>query len=639
MVPRMIPVYSIYRKSGHSPLALGMVAAAARHYQGGMLDEAFKFIEAPISSLDSALDLIREHGPGVLLCSDYVWTDRENLELTRRVKELYPEAITVHGGPSVPKYDYAWREYFASRPTVDVIVHGEGEITAPLLLERLAAHADPFDASRRLLSDIAGITYRDGDRPVHARDRERIVDLDALPSPYLDGWFSREHASTWIAAIVETNRGCPYGCTFCDWGSATLSKIRKFAMERVRAEIEWVARHRIGILWIADANFGIFDRDVAIAEWIGRCRRTFGYPRQVVVNYAKNATKRLAEIMRIFTTTDVRSDALISIQTHDEQTLRNIERSNIKLERYEELIGIFRSENLPISTDLIFALPGSTIETLMRDLQFFFDRRIYAKLHPAQVLVNSPMAHRDYMRKFAIEADADGFVTSTYSCTPDDIRTMWALREWYMLLVGFCVLKYFLYYVQLDGDIPAIQFIYDLHRAVGEDEETYPALSRLLHDWRNVEEDEPYERVLRRRSAQEWAAVYAEVKRFTRTRYGITDPALDDVLIVQARLMPSTDRALPERLDLSHDVVSYYAAVAAAGNLQDLKSPAWKRLSEHPPGALTVSDPSGLCDPAVEDLRTYDIRGLDWELASDLMTYKVPSHFIAESSRTAGGQS
>ena len=26
---------------------------------------------------------------------------------------------------------------------------------------------------------------------------------------------------------IETNRGCPYGCTFCDWGSATMSRARK----------------------------------------------------------------------------------------------------------------------------------------------------------------------------------------------------------------------------------------------------------------------------------------------------------------------------------------------------------------------------------------------------------------------------
>ena len=46
-------------------------------------------------------------------------------------------------------------------------------------------------------------------------------------------------------AILETNRGCPYGCTFCDWGSATLSRIRKFDLDRVFAELEWCAQHEV----------------------------------------------------------------------------------------------------------------------------------------------------------------------------------------------------------------------------------------------------------------------------------------------------------------------------------------------------------------------------------------------------------
>ena len=29
-------------------------------------------------------------------------------------------------------------------------------------------------------------------------------------------------------ATLETNRGCPFACTFCDWGSLTYAKIRKF---------------------------------------------------------------------------------------------------------------------------------------------------------------------------------------------------------------------------------------------------------------------------------------------------------------------------------------------------------------------------------------------------------------------------
>ena len=83
-------------------------------------------------------------------------------------------------------------------------------------------------------------------------------------------------------AILETNRGCPYGCTFCDWGSATQSRIRKFDLDRVFAELEWCATHKVHQVFLADANFGIFERDVEIAEKVAELKLEHGYPRAAV---------------------------------------------------------------------------------------------------------------------------------------------------------------------------------------------------------------------------------------------------------------------------------------------------------------------------------------------------------------------
>lgn len=50
--------------------------------------------------------------------------------------------------------------------------------------------------------------------------------MPIFPSPYLTGEFDEIDPARWRSATIETNRGCPYGCTYCDWGSATLSRIR-----------------------------------------------------------------------------------------------------------------------------------------------------------------------------------------------------------------------------------------------------------------------------------------------------------------------------------------------------------------------------------------------------------------------------
>src|SRR5947209_2679156 len=51
-----------------------------------------------------------------------------------------------------------------------------------------------------------------------------------VASPWLTGLLdpsmelARKHGYR-VVAPWETNRGCPYSCTFCDWGSNTLSKL------------------------------------------------------------------------------------------------------------------------------------------------------------------------------------------------------------------------------------------------------------------------------------------------------------------------------------------------------------------------------------------------------------------------------
>ena len=103
------------------------------------------------------------------------------------------------------------------------------------------------------------------------------------------------------------------------------------------AELEWSARHQIDIASIADANFGIIERDVEIAEKIAELKRKYGYPRTVATNYAKNTVKHLRKIVEIFADVEILTEGVVSLQSMDEPTLKIIRRSNIKLEKYDEL--------------------------------------------------------------------------------------------------------------------------------------------------------------------------------------------------------------------------------------------------------------------------------------------------------------
>src|SRR5690606_4749801 len=214
-----------------------------------------------------------------------------------RSKAASPHSVTIHGGPDSPKYPHDVTRYFEIHPHVDIIVHGEGEATTAEVLAALVGHIGDGPPDLSVLRDVPGISFRLADEVVRTADRERIADLDTIPSPMLTGLFDAFADAHAFGAPSETNRGCPYGCTFCDWGSATLSRIRKFDIDRVFAEIEWCGQNQIPTIGFTDANFGIFERDVEIAEKVAAVKREYGFPRDCYTNFAKNTAKHLRKIV------------------------------------------------------------------------------------------------------------------------------------------------------------------------------------------------------------------------------------------------------------------------------------------------------------------------------------------------------
>ena len=192
--------------------------------------------------------------------SVYVWNIQYSLAVARALKRHRPDVLIVMGGPQVPDQAEAFlRKY----PFVDLVCHGEGERTFLDVLERRAARSWEGVGSASCLN-------ADGRFIANPR-RRRMTDLDDIPSPMLDGTYEEVMQSApdqeWLATW-ETNRGCPFTCSFCDWGSATGSKISRFSDDRLFQEIEWLADHRIQHLIVCDANFGMLLRDVEIARRI-----------------------------------------------------------------------------------------------------------------------------------------------------------------------------------------------------------------------------------------------------------------------------------------------------------------------------------------------------------------------------------
>ena len=333
--------------------------------------------------------------------SNYIWNWKYNNGLAKRVKELNPECLIIFGGVQVPITD---PEIFIKYPYIDICVKSEGEYVFKNILE---THVHDKD-----FAQIKGILYNDRNRLtsslIDTGDAIRIENLDNIPSPYLTGLFDdiiAENPDVNWSGMFESNRGCPYKCTFCDWGSLTFSKVKKFDIDRTLAELEWAAKNKIEFLYLSDANFGMFfERDMAIAEKIVEMVKATGYPKATHMTWAKNSKRDVIKIAERLNANGVPHPMYISVQSLNEHTLEIIERKNMEMSQIGEMFQLCQENNLPTFTEVICGLPSETLDTWKQNFYGLYDVNNHEGIavYQCAVLENAEM-NLTQVEKYGIE--------------------------------------------------------------------------------------------------------------------------------------------------------------------------------------------------------------------------------------------
>jgi radical SAM superfamily enzyme YgiQ (UPF0313 family) len=292
--------------------------------------------------------------------SCYTWNVADFLAIAATVKAAVPETLVVAGGPHVQRAE----DFLGSEP-IDVVVLGEGEVTFTELLDCAGPAEWP---------NVAGLAWLEGtngsSRVLRTGERPRTSELDRFPSA-LDVIELRDADGkpAYRAVAYETNRGCPYRCAFCEWGTGLIgSKIYKFSHERVRSDIERLAAGGIETLFICDANYGLFPEDEAVAELLAELKRNVGYPRTIGTSWAKNHSERVRKIVRLFHREGLLLHYHLALQTVTPKALELSNRRNMKSNDYEPIAREMSAEGIPIAAELIWGLPGETLAEFERGL-------------------------------------------------------------------------------------------------------------------------------------------------------------------------------------------------------------------------------------------------------------------------------
>ncbi len=211
------------------PLGFVYIAGALRKagFEPVIYDAMTKFHD-----FEDIAKRIEEERPAVVVTTCYTSTYPAGKRLLEIAKQVSPSIVTVMGGVHST---FMWKEVLEDCQAVDFIVRYEGEVSFPELLLALSGNGD--------LRKVRGIACRQNGKPVANSLAPYIENLDGLTKAWdLLDWedyvyFASDNKRL---AILDTSRGCPFGCTFCSQQRYWEKSWRARNPEKVIEEIEYL---------------------------------------------------------------------------------------------------------------------------------------------------------------------------------------------------------------------------------------------------------------------------------------------------------------------------------------------------------------------------------------------------------------
>jgi len=384
---------NLYGHNAHLPYAAGCVAANAfsmpeirRHYQLG----EFIFLRTPIEEVLAKLD-----EPYMVAFSCYIWNMEYHKALASAIKARWPGCYILFGGHQVNN-DNASQLH--ELPDINFLIHRAGEEAFAALLLALQNGDD--------LAGVPSLSYRNAQGEIIRTAAAPCTRCD-YPSPYLEGLFDSlfaQYPHLLFSMTLETNRGCPNYCAFCDWG-ADRQHLKLMPMQRVQAEIDWAAQRKLEFVLCADANFGLLPRDTEVVQYLANSKRRCGYPQKLRAFLDKSYNDTVFSLNETLAREGLSNGAALSLQSISSQALEAIGRKNLNFAQIAAMIARYNAADIPVYCELILGLPGETLQSFAHGVGELLAAGMHGALEifRCEVLPNARLAEPAYQAQHGIK--------------------------------------------------------------------------------------------------------------------------------------------------------------------------------------------------------------------------------------------
>ena len=452
----------IYIPDSTAGIYLPLLWASCKSYYElhGLRKDEYEWVHPRINyefDLERLKKQLLEIKPDIFGISMYIWNDVQCLEVAKWVKETFPKCIVISGGPQ--QYFKHEADWFQRYSFLDASLDGGeyGELTIADILDNLR---DDNTVDWNLVREVV---YPSKNRKTIFKSKKTSPKLEFKwdYSPYdmqKDTMLSvaseiRElyktskiSINTTINGKLETTRGCPYSCAFCDWGGGIGTKVIKKSVESAKKDIDVLEQTGCIYVFLCDANFGILgDRDIEIMEYISNRKKEnpnlfhlyFG-------GFAKSDkhTEYIKQILDLDAKNNLTWDLSYkaSIQSIHKDVLENIKRSDISFEKHIYLANhLKKNYNFSSYAECISGLPGITPDKWYHEINVYTSHDMDICLYNWHLLPETPSYSAEYRKRMKMETvnkynnmqasnstlRKSEVVVASYSYTKEDYKEMW----------------------------------------------------------------------------------------------------------------------------------------------------------------------------------------------------------------------